>query len=66
MGMIEIDTLQCCHCGGHFEVVKGSGKIRGWCMLCNQVTCGKPKCDEHYPIEKKLDDFEKGKLKVLR
>jgi hypothetical protein len=55
------DTMQCCHCGGHFVVVKGSGTKRGFCLACGKVTCGAPACDEHIPFEKKLDQFERGK-----
>lgn len=62
----EHDSMQCCHCGHHFRVVPGSGKTRGFCMLCDGVTCGAPDCFEHFPFEKKLDLYEKGKLLVLR
>lgn len=55
------DTLQCAHCGGHFVSVRGSGTRRGFCLACNQVTCGAPKCDEHIPFEKKLDEYERGR-----
>lgn len=53
-------TKQCCHCGNHFVSVKGSGKIRGHCMLCNKITCGAPACDIHVPFEAKLDYIDKG------
>lgn len=43
---IEIDTRQCCHCGGHFPVTPGSGRKRGYCLKCNDVTCGRAHCDE--------------------
>lgn len=52
------DTLQCCHCGAHFEVVKGSGRKRGFCMCCNGVTCGKPECDLCVPAEQQLENME--------
>jgi hypothetical protein len=67
-GIIVIDgqqvgsTKQCCHCGGHFMMVKGSGKLRGWCMKCNEVTCGKFDCCKCVPFEKKLELVEAGKL----
>jgi hypothetical protein len=51
-------TKQCCHCNNHFVSVKGSGKIRGRCMLCNAITCGAPACDTHVPFEKKLEVVE--------
>lgn len=65
-GTEERDTKQCCHCGKHFDVVKGSGKIRGKCFLCDSKgdkwTCGAAECNEHFPIEKRLDLYEKGLL----
>lgn len=59
------DTKQCCHCGGHFKSVPGSGKTRGYCMNCNHITCGKPECNPCYPFEKKMDDLESGKIITL-
>lgn len=61
----EADTNQCCHCGNHFRIIKGSGKKRGFCLKCMQTTCGKLKCDICYPFEKKLEEYEKGKRKIL-
>lgn len=58
-------TKQCCHCQEHFVSVKGSGKIRGFCPRCMQITCGKPACNTCTPFEKKLEDYEKGKIKTL-
>lgn len=58
-------TKQCCHCGGHFISQKGSGKIRGFCTCCMAVTCGKPGCDPCLPLEKKMEEYEKGKRLVL-
>lgn len=55
------DTVQCVHCGGHFVMVKGSGKTRGWCFKCNGMICG-PSCRECLPKEKWLDMKEKGLL----
>ena len=61
---IELDTYTCKHCGSIFPVIVGHEY--GFCMLCMGPTCGAKKCDDHMPLEKKLDDFEKGLLKVLR
>ena len=58
-GVQVASTLQCCHCGGHFEVVKGSGTRRGFCLKCGKVTCGAAECDPCYPIEKRFDDWVK-------
>jgi hypothetical protein len=62
---IHADTITCCHCCMPFVPRKGSGVIRGFCTGCNARTCGMPGCDAHYPFEKKMDDFEKGKLLIL-
>lgn len=67
-GIIIIDgqqvasTKQCPHCGGHFIMKKGSGKIRGFCMKCHEVTCGALGCCKCVPFEKKLELVEAGKL----
>lgn len=55
------DCLQCCHCGAHFYVTPGSGKRRGFCMGCNQVTCGQEKCDPCIHWKKKFELIEAGK-----
>ena len=64
-GVQVADTMQCCHCGSHFVPARGSGIKRGFCLLCGQVTCGGPKCDDHVPFEKKLDEYERGKRVAL-
>ena len=51
-------TAMCVHCGMHFEMVRGSGKIRGWCMKCGGITCGQPDCDRCIPLEARLDYAE--------
>jgi len=56
----ECDTLQCCHCGGHWHVQPGSGNRRSWCFLCAAVTCGSPQCiDKCVPFEKWLEAVER-------
>lgn len=50
----EADTHQCCHCGGHWVVQRGSGKKRGYCGKCNGLFCS-PECAECVPLEKWLD-----------
>jgi hypothetical protein len=56
---VEKDTLQCCHCGGHFYVTPGSGQKRGWCMNCNAPTCGNKECCECIPLMKKIENQER-------
>ena len=56
---LEIGTLQCCHCGGHWLPIPGSGKVRGFCQRCNGFVCG-PGCAECVPMEQYLENMEKG------
>jgi hypothetical protein len=60
LGVIMADTLQCCHCGAHWTVVKGSGRERGFCLKCMGPTCG-PNCLECVPQEQWLENSEKGR-----
>ena len=57
---LEADTLCCAHCGAHWIVQRGSGRKRGFCMRCNKVTCGQRKCDACIPLERYLENCEKG------
>lgn len=61
-GFREMDTKACPHCGGHFIVIPGSGKIRHFCQMCNAPTCDNAKCWEHSPFQKRLELVEAGKL----
>lgn len=47
-------THQCVHCGCHFEMVRGSGSIHGFCGRCNGFICG-PRCIECVPLEQWLE-----------
>jgi hypothetical protein len=53
---VERDTLQCVHCGKHWFVVKGSGRMRGFCMKCNGVHCGGQHCWECRPWAKVVNE----------
>ncbi len=53
-------TLQCCHCGCHYISIKGSGKIRGFCIRCMKVTCGSKLCDICIPQEEQLNKMDGG------
>lgn len=57
--IVEADTLQCVHCGGHWQIQPGSGRIRGFCFKCNGPVCG-PKCKECIPHEQWLENIEMG------
>ena len=58
--VIDCDTLQCCHCGGHWEVVAGSGRERGFCRNCMGYCCGRPECMVCVPRERRLENLERG------
>ena len=57
---IEVDLLQCGHCGCHYPVKVGSGITRGTCTQCRPI-CG-PRCaGKCVPIERWLENREQGK-----
>ncbi len=58
--LLEIKTVMCCHCGGHFQPEPGSGKIRGFCFTCMGPICG-PGCQECVPLEQYLSNLEAGR-----
>ena len=58
--LVNKDTLQCVHCGGHWEVNPGSGKLRGFCLRCNGPFCG-PGCANCVPTEQLLENMEQGR-----
>ena len=62
--IIEEDTLQCVHCGCHWQVKPGSGNVRGFCGKCNGPICG-AKCLECVPIERGLENMEAGRLEKV-
>lgn len=61
----HVDTKQCVHCGEHFPYQKGSGRLRGFCMRCMDMTCGSHRCMECFPIEERMALYEKGLLPEL-
>lgn len=63
-GVTEFDTLQCVHCGCHWIIKPGSGRLRGFCMNCAGPICGLQGCMQRcYPFEKQLDDAESGRVR---
>lgn len=60
-GIIAGETLQCVHCGGHWMIQPGSGKLRGFCLRCNGPICG-PGCAECRPIDLQLERMEASAL----
>lgn len=57
-GVEEFDSIRCCHCGTIFHFVPGSGTKRGFCMKCNEITCGAEGCMTCIPLEARLDHME--------
>lgn len=57
------DIAYCVHCGYHFVYTPGSGKIRGYCALCNGLTCGHRWCREHAHChwKQQLENMEQGR-----
>lgn len=62
---IELSTLQCVHCGGHFWLVKPSktnlGTTPGTCWTCGGPICGQHACEHHVPQEQQLENAEAGR-----
>jgi len=55
LGVSEQKTVMCVHCGMHYVVRPGSGKVRGVCLMCYGPTCGRVGCDPCVPLEKGLE-----------
>lgn len=62
-GVQIASTLQCPHCGAHFESRPGSGTRRCFCTRCRAVTCGQAACDACIPIEARLEFVEGQKTR---
>ena len=59
-------TQQCVHCGNHERIIRGSGKKRGWCGLCNGFVCGRQHCMQHcVPFEARIEYEEAANQKRL-
>ena len=59
-GQHVADTVMCAHCGQHFVMEKGSGRVRGWCAKCDSILCGGANCRACIPLEKRLDIRERN------
>ncbi len=60
--LIDCDTLQCSHCRHTWEVVAGSGRLRGTCNRCLGYICGSPSCMSGcVTFEERLANHEAGR-----
>ena len=58
--ILEVATVRCCHCGGHWVPKSGSGIERGWCQNCAGPVCSKA-CAKCVPWEQMLSNIEAGR-----
>ncbi len=58
---VTCDMLTCVHCNHSWEVVVGSGRLRGFCNRCDGPTCGGPHCWVCVPYEQQLENMEASK-----
>ena len=66
-GTESYKTIQCKHCGVHWQYVRGSGKQRGYCTKCNGFLCGVKECvEECVPFEAQLELYEGNKTTILK
>lgn len=59
--ILEAGTLQCCHCGAHWQIKPGSGNVRGFCFKCNGPVCGPNCAGKCRPAEQLLENIEAGR-----
>jgi hypothetical protein len=57
--VLEVATLRCVHCSGHWVPKPGSGIERGWCQNCAGPVCSRA-CAKCVPVEVYLESVEKG------
>lgn len=64
--IVDADTLVCAHCGAHWEVLAGSGRLRGFCRRCMGYVCGQPACMAVcHTAEQKLENLDAGRPRLL-
>lgn len=51
------DLVCCVHCGYIWSWSPGSGRVRGWCMKCNGLLCGR-KCCRQRPCQHWMHGIE--------
>jgi len=65
-GTKSFKSIQCLHCGSHYQVIPGSGKQRGYCLKCKGFLCGKEDClKDCVPYEARIE-IEEGNKKTTQ
>lgn len=59
-GIERFHTHTCVHCNRVFVMQKGSGRVRGKCVRCNALTCGRSECNFCDPFERKMERMEQA------
>lgn len=62
--IVTHDFLTCCHCKKVWEVVRGSGRVRGWCGPCGAPTCSFACAVNCIPFEQRLTNIEAGRIET--
>ncbi|SRR5260221_12610255 len=67
LGSQFFKSLQCRHCGIHYQYVKNSGIQRGYCVKCGGPLCGKELCiKEDVPYEAQIEIEEGNKKTIMK
>lgn len=65
-GEIHYKSLQCAHCGLHWQVEKAADE-GGWCLHCMKPICSKEIClRECVPYEAQIEVQEGNKRAIMR
>lgn len=60
------DMAMCTHCRVQWIIQPGSGKTRGYCFNCSDITCGRAPCMECVPWERALENHERIQNNINR
>ena len=65
LGSQFFKSLQCSHCGKHWQYIKSSGIQRGYCVKCRGPLCGEKECvEECVPYEAQIE-LQEGNIKTI-
>lgn len=55
-GQQVADTVQCCHCGRHWVMLRGvEATLPHYCSRCDALVCDRPACRVCVPAERQLE-----------